>query len=164
MRSSSPVLSPNVGSASPSLFATLSIAFASGVPSAAFTCMLPLSAPPAWPARNIGTRLWLWTFESPIGDPYSTTVLSSTLPPSPSGVFFSFSSRYGTRLTWYLLIFAKSTMRSSFSWWCDAEWNAPLKPLSGYTRFDASRPSLKAKTRVRSDANATACKSNISFT
>ncbi len=67
-------------------------------------------------------------------------------------------------LTWYVLIFEKSMMRSSRSPWCDEEWNAPLKPLSGYVRFEASRPSLNAKTRVKSEANASACRSNISLT
>ncbi len=32
-------------------------------------CSPPFSRPPAWPARNSGQRLWLWTCESPIGDP-----------------------------------------------------------------------------------------------
>ena len=53
-------------------------------------------------------------FESAIGDPYSTRLLSRSVL-SPSAVFFSLSSRYGTMLTWYLLIFAKSRIRSSRS-------------------------------------------------
>src|SRR5438093_318269 len=45
-------------------------------------------------------------------------------------------------LTWYLLIFAKSRMRSSFSWWCDAAWNAHLQPLSGNARVADHRQRL----------------------
>ena len=40
-----------------------------GVPSAVLMCSPPFSWPPAWPAKNSGQRLWLWTFELPIGDP-----------------------------------------------------------------------------------------------
>ena len=69
-RSISAVLSPKLErSSKPTLWSTLSIAFASGVPSAARTCTPPFSAPPACPARKNGTRLWLWRFESPIGEP-----------------------------------------------------------------------------------------------
>ena len=45
------------------------MALAMGVPSAALMCMLPFSAPPAWPAKNSGQRLWLCTFELPMGEP-----------------------------------------------------------------------------------------------
>ena len=55
-------------------------------------------------------------------------------------------------------------MRSSRSWWCDAVWNAFGELLGPNTRFETSRLSLNAKSRVMSDAKASACRSNISFT
>ena len=42
--------------------------------------------------------------ESAIGEPYMIRLFASRLL-SPSGVFFSLSSRYGTMLTWYRFIF-----------------------------------------------------------
>ena len=56
---------------------------------------------------------------------------------------------------------ANSRTRSGFSLWCDTMWNAPVEPLSGYTRFDVSRPSLNENTRVISERNAIICKSII---
>jgi hypothetical protein len=65
-----PVESPNdERSVRPKPWATLNNAFAMGVPSAAFTCLLPARSPLAWPAKNSGQRLWLCMFESPIGEP-----------------------------------------------------------------------------------------------
>ena len=55
-------------------------------------------------------------------------------------------------------------MRSSRSPWCEAMWKPVVTPVSGYTRFETSRLNLNANTRVTSDANATACMSNISLT
>ena len=51
--------------------------------------------------------------------------------------------------------------RSSRSPWCDAGWNGCSEPLSGNTRFCASRPVLKVMMRVMSDWNASTCRSNI---
>ena len=45
--SRAPVLSPNAGVSTPTACSALSMALAMGVPSAAFTCRLPLSRPPA---------------------------------------------------------------------------------------------------------------------
>ena len=64
-----------------------------------------------------------------------TSVLSSRLP-SPSWMFFSFSRKYGSRLTWYLLICANCAMRSSCSPWCDAGWNGSVDAA---LRIDARR-------------------------
>ncbi len=57
LRSSAPVLSPNWLISTPMPCSAVSIAFAIGVPSSARTCRLPLSAPPALPAKNNGQRL-----------------------------------------------------------------------------------------------------------
>ena len=65
-----PVLSPKVlRSSTPMSCITDMNTLAIGVPSAALRCRLPRSAPPALPARNSGQRLWLCTFELPIGEP-----------------------------------------------------------------------------------------------
>ena len=107
--------------------------------------------------------MWLWTLGSPIGEPYITSVLSSTVP-SPSGIRFSRSMKCGSRLTWYLLILAKSRMRSSRALWWLALWKPVVTPVAGKTRPDTSRDILKANTRVMSLPKARACRSNISLT
>jgi hypothetical protein len=48
----------------------------------------------------------------------------------------------------------KSRIAGSRPPWCDAGWKPLFVPLSGYARFDASRPVLNAMTRVVSDASA----------
>ena len=79
------------------------MALASGVPSGALRCISPGSLPLAPPSAMKGTRRWLCRLPSPMGEPYAMSVLSSRLS-SPSVAASSFSSRYGRRLTWYLLI------------------------------------------------------------
>ena len=74
--------------------------------------------------------MWLCRFESPMGEPYITMVLSSSVA-SPSEMSFSFWRKYGTMLTWYVLILAKSRTFFSFPPWCDAGWKAASTPLFG---------------------------------
>src|SRR5437773_8641729 len=90
----SPVLSPNDFSSSPSLFPSVRRTLAMGVPCGHRRWRLPLTVPVPCPAMNSGSRLCSCTFESPIGLPYSTMEWSSNVP-SPSGVCFSLSRKYG---------------------------------------------------------------------
>ena len=53
--------------------------------------------------------------------------------------------------------------RASLLPWCDAGWNGWFDPLSGKTRFCASRPVLNEMTRVMSVSSASTCTSNSSF-
>ena len=82
---------------------------------------------------------------------------------SPSIVVFIFSRKYAICPTRYLLILLNSMIVASRLPWCDVGWKAPLDPLSGNTRFCASRPVLNEMTRVRSVCSASTWMSNISF-
>src|SRR5690606_19053154 len=92
----SPVLSPKLSTSSmPSVCISDSIAFAMGVPSAAFRCIPPWRPAFLPPTRKSGHLRWLCRLPSAIGEPYMMSVLSSRLE-SPSAVFFSFSRKYGS--------------------------------------------------------------------
>ena len=79
--------------------AVVTITLAIGVPSSAFRCVPPFSAPLAWPNTASGHRRWLWMLPSAMGDPYMMTVFSSRFL-SPSIEFLSLSRRYGSIATW----------------------------------------------------------------
>ena len=74
----------------------------------------------------------------------------------------SFSRKYGRGLMRYCAIWLKSRMASSLLPWCEAGWNGVVVPLSGWIRFEASRPILNETTRVMSVWKASTCRSNIS--
>ncbi len=145
----------------PSLCISDSMTLAIGVPSSAFMWTPPFSAPLAWPNSASGQRRWLWMLGSAIGEPQITIDLSSRLA-SPSIVVFSFSSRCAIWPTRYLQILLNSMIRSSRLPWCEAGWNGWFDPLSGKTRFCASRPILNEMTRVMSVCSASTCRSNSS--
>ena len=109
----------------------------------------------------MGTRRWLWTLGSPMGDPYSTMLRSSRLA-SPSIDSLSFSSRYSVCPVKNSLNCWNLRISSRLLPWCDVGWNGRSSPLSGYTRLVASRDSLRVKTRVMSVWKASTCRSNMS--
>ena len=73
-----------------------------------------------------GQRRWLCRLQSPIGEPYMISVLSSRLL-SPSWMLFSLSRKYGSMPTWYLLMRWKSFTPFSLPPWCDAGWNGLIR-------------------------------------
>ena len=62
----------------------------------------------------------------------------------------------------YWQILLNSRMAFSRPPWCEAGWKARSDPLSGKVRLEASRPVLKATTRVVSVSRASTCRSNMS--
>ena len=88
----------------------------------------------------------------------------SSSVPSPSRVARSLARYPAKSCTWYRLIFDMCAIRSGRLPWCDSGWCASGTPICGYGRALCSFEIMNVMTRVRSDWNASSCRSSISAT
>jgi hypothetical protein len=63
---------------------------------------LPLILPAPWPNTSVGSGNWLCELLLLMLLPYRKIELSSTEPPSPSGIFSSFCKNSANTCVWYL--------------------------------------------------------------
>ena len=98
--------------------------------------------PSACPTRRRSARAARRSADAGSSCPCSSRTGSSewsSSVPSPSGIDFSFSTKYASVCTWYRLSRAYCAMRPGSSAWCEPPWKLMSVPLSGYTRPVRSR-------------------------